>query len=121
MAFTDPLAVTLQGAALSLVRIDQARGAAEYSFTSNTQKVTAVIRSTTGKADKVTGRVRERHNISLRQEVFGTSTTPAWNRTASFTTEHYTGDDYTAWDDLAIALAGMLTAPNMLKLANFES
>lgn len=120
MAFTDPLSFTLQGTARSLVRIDAGRGMSEYSYTDATYKATCLIRTTAGKP-QADGRFKERHLISLRQTVFATATTPEQVRQCSVTIEHWSGDDVTAYDDLGIAVATMLTAPNILKLANYES
>lgn len=120
MAFTDPLALTIGGSSKNLVRIDSARGQSEYSYTDATQKITAIIRNVTTKPG-TDGRSKERHTISIRWTVFATSTVAELVRQCSCTTEHYAGDDVTAYDDLGIALATMLTAPNFVKLANFES
>lgn len=120
MAFTDPQSVTLQGTARSLARIDAGKGQSEYSYTDATMRVTMVIRNTASKPD-ANGRVKERHTISLRQTIFATSSVPEYVRQSSFTIENFFGDDVTAYDDVAIALAGLVTAGNVSKLANFES
>lgn len=120
MAFSDPLALTIGGASKNLVRIDSARGSSEYSYTDATQKITALIKSTTSKPGS-DGRTKDRHQISLRWTVFATPTTLEFVRQSAITVEHYTGDDVTAYDDLPIALATLQTAGNVLKLSNFES
>ncbi len=120
MAFTDPLSVTLQGTARSLARVDSAKGSSEYSYTDATMRVTALIRNTAQKPN-ADGRVKERHTISLRQTIFATSTVPEFVRNASITIENYFGDDVTAYDDVAIAAAGLASVANIAKLANFES
>jgi hypothetical protein len=83
-------------------------------------RVTALIRNSAGKPDQ-NGRTKERHSISIRQTIFATASVPEFVRQASVTIENYFGDDVTAYDDVAIALAGLLTAGNIAKLANFES
>lgn len=120
MAFTDPLALTIGGTARNLVRIDSARGSSEYMYSDALQRITAIIKNTTQKPGN-DGRSKERHTISVRQVVFATVSAPELVRQAQATIEHYAGDDVTAYDDLAIAVAGLLTAPNVAKLANFES
>jgi len=120
MSFTDPLSVTLQGTARSLARIDAGKGQSEYSYTDATMKVTMVIRNNSQKPD-ANGRTKERHTISLRQTIFATATVPEFVRQCSITIENYFGDDVTAYDDLAIAVAAMATSGNVAKLANFES
>ena len=120
MAFADPQSVTLQTVARSLARIDAGKGQSEYSYTDATMRVTMVIRNTSSKPD-ANGRVKERHTISLRQTIFATSTVPEFVRQASITVENYFGDDVTAYDDVAIAVAGLATSGNIAKLANFES
>lgn len=119
MAFADPMVVTINGAAKNLTRIDFGRGFSEYMYSDGTMKVTGLIRNVSGKP--VNGRTKDRHTISLRQTVFATVSAPEFVRTASVSLEHYQGDDVTAFDDIFIALATYLTAPNALKLANFES
>lgn len=120
MAFADPLVLTIGGSARNLARIDQGKGSSEYSYTDALMRITAVIRNTEAKADS-NGRVKQRHTISVRQTVFATATTPEFVRLGTFTTEHYFGDDVTAFDDVGIAVGGLATAPNILKLSNFES
>jgi hypothetical protein len=120
MAFTDPLALTIGGSVKNLVRIDSGRGQSEYSYTDSLMKITALIRNSTTKPG-LDGRSKERHAISIRQTVFATATTAELVRNSTISIEHYSGDDVTAYDDLPIALATLQTAPNVLKLANFES
>jgi len=67
------------------------------------------------------GRHKTRHNISLRQTIFATDTTDEITRTSSHTIENYQGDDVTLYDDVAIAVAGLITVSNVAKLNNFES
>lgn len=120
MAFTDPLALTIGGSARNLTRIDSARGQSEYSYTDSTMRITAVIRNIENKPDS-NGRVKQRHTISVRQTVFATATTPEYVRLSSFTIEHYFGDDVANFDDVGIAVGGLATSGNILKLSNFES
>jgi hypothetical protein len=120
MAFSDPLALTIGGSVRNLVRIDSGRGVSEYSYSDATMKVTALIRNVQAKP-LPDGRSRERHTISVKQTLFATATTPEITRLSSHTIENIFGDDVTAYDDIAIAVAGLITAPNVLKLANFES
>jgi hypothetical protein len=120
MAFADPTPVTIAGATKNLVRIDAGKGTSEYRLVEATQSFQMFIRSQELKAE-ADGRRKWRHNISLRQTVFATSTTPELIREASGTLTRYGSDDITAADDVFIAVAGMMTAANALKLNNFES
>lgn len=120
MAFADPLPVTLQAVVRNCARIDSGKGQSEYSYTDSTMRVTALIRNISQKPT-ADGRVKERHTISLRQTIFATSSVPEFVRNASLTIENYFGDDVTAFDDVAIAVAGLVTAGNVAKLSNFES
>lgn len=120
MAFTDPQAVTINAVAKNLVRIDSGKGISEYRLVESLQSFSLFIRSIELKKE-VDGRKKWRHNISLRQTVFATLTTPELMREASMTITHYAGDDPATYDDIAIAVAGMVTAGNVLKLNNFES
>lgn len=120
MAFADPLVLTIGGSARNLSRIDSGRGSSEYSYTDSTMRITAVIRNIEQKADS-NGRVKHRHTISVRQTVFAAGATPEYVRLASFTTEHFFGDDVANFDDVGIAVGGLATSGNILKLSNFES
>jgi hypothetical protein len=120
MAFADPTPVTIGGVAKNLVRIDSGKGQSEYRLVEATQSFQMFIRSQELKVE-ADGRRKWRHNISLRQTVFATSTTPEYVRDASATLTHYSTDDITAVDDTLIAVAGMCTAANIAKLNNFES
>lgn len=121
MAFADPLVLTVGGVARNLARIDSARGASEYMYSDATQRVSAIIRSTTSKKADIDGRFKERHHVSFRWTVYATATVPEYTRQCSATLEHIQGDDPTAWDDTGVAMAGFLTVANIGKLANFES
>lgn len=120
MAFTDPQALTIGGVTKNLVRVDQARGVSEYRLVEATQSFQMFIRSQELKPE-TDGRRKWRHNISLKQTVFATTTTAELIRDALVTIVHYAGDDPAAFDDIAIAVAGMVTAGNIVKLNNFES
>jgi hypothetical protein len=120
MAFADPLVVTIGGAAKNLPRIDSNRMASEYYLAEATQSFRAYVRSQELKKE-ADGRMKARHNISLKQTVFATSTTPELVRLSSFVLEHYVGDDPAVFDDVGIAVAAMITAANVVKLNNYES
>lgn len=120
MAFADPQPVTIAAATKNLVRIDSGKGMSEYQLYETTQSFNMKIRSTELKPE-LDGRRKVRHNISLRQVVFATSTTSELVRTCSLTIEHYAGDDPAIYDDVPIAVASMVSAANVVKLNNFES
>lgn len=120
MAFADPLALTLNGAAKNLVRIDSGKYTSEYLLSEAAHEYRAIIR-TQELGIEIDGRRKVRHNISVTWTVFATATTPVITRTASFSITHYKGDDVTAFDDAALAVAGLVTAPNVVKLNNYES
>jgi len=120
MAFADPLPITVNGATKNLVRIDTGKYLSEYYLGETAQAFSAVIRSADLKVE-ADGRRKTRHNLSIRQTIFATTTSPEIIRQASVTVEHYKGDDVTAFDDIAIAAGGMMTAANVAKLNNYES
>jgi len=121
MSFTDPVALTLAGATKNLVKIrPTGQFGSEYLLSEATQEFRLFIR-TQELGLESDGRRKVRSNISLRWTVFATSTSAEITRQTSATFEHYKGDDVTAWDDTAIAVAGMMTAANMVKLNNYES
>lgn len=120
MAFTDPLPITIGGVTKNLVRVDSGKYTSEYLLSEALQEFRGVIRSQDLKAES-DGRKRVRHNISLRQTIFATSTTAQVVRNASFVVEHYQGDDVTSFDDLALACAALVTVANVAKLNNYES
>ncbi len=120
MAFSDPQVVTIAAAAKNLARIDSGKGYSEYYLGEATQSFSMFIRSAKLKYES-DGRRKFRHNISLRQTVFATVSTPEVIREASFTITRYEGDDPAAFDDVGLAIAAIVTAPNVVKLNNFES
>lgn len=120
MAFTDPLVVSIGGANKNLTRWNSDKGFSEYRLAETGQTISALIKSTEGKTDSY-GQREVRHLMSIRQVIHATSTEPEKVRQAQITVTHVAGDDVTAWDDLAIAVATMATAGNMSKLNNFES
>lgn len=121
MAFSDPMVLTLDGVAKNLVRVDSFKYGAEYALAEATQAFSLFIRTQPAlRKDKLTGRLVVRHNLTLRWTVFATATAPELIRQASYSIDHYVGDDVTKFDDPAIALAGLMTAPNIVKLNNGE-
>lgn len=120
MAFSDPLPITIGGATKNLVRIDSGKYTSEYLLSEAAQEFRAVIRSQDLKPE-ADGRKRVRHNISLRQTIFATATTGAIVRNSSIVVEHYQGDVVTDFDDVALAVASLVTAANVAKLNNYES
>jgi len=120
MAFADPTPVTIAAAVKNLVRIDSGKYGSEYLLVEALQEFRMFIRSVELKKE-ADGRRKVRHNISLRQTIYATATVPQVLRTCSVVIEHYWGDDVTAYDDVALAVAAMMTAPNIVKLNNFES
>lgn len=121
MAFSDPLPITINGVTKNLVRIDSGKYTSEYYLGESTQAFSAVIRSSDMKVE-ADGRRKVRHNVSIRQTVYGVPGVSAeLTRQASCTIEHYKGDDVTAFDDIAIACGGLMTVANVAKLNNYES
>lgn len=120
MAFADPMPVTIAGATKNLVRVDSGRGASEYRLVEATQSFQMFIRSQELKIE-ADGRRKWRHNISLRQTVFANGTVPEVVRDASVSLTRYNSDDILSADDIFIAVGALCTAPNALKLNNFES
>ncbi len=120
MAFVDPTPVTIAAGTKNLVRVDTGKYQSEYFLAEATQNFRLLIRSSDLKTE-TDGRRKVRHNISLRQTIFSTPTTAELQRTASMTIEHYDGDVVTDYDDVALAVAGLVTAGNVAKLNNKES
>lgn len=120
MAFTDPQALTIAGATKNLVRVDSGKYQSEYVLNEATQSFRMLVRSSDLKKE-VDGRYKVRHNISLRQTIFATSTTPEIVRSTFHTIEHYAGDVVTDFDDISLAVSGVASAANILKLNNYES
>lgn len=120
MAFVDPTPVTIAAGTKNLVRVDTGKYQSEYFLAEALQSFQMLIRSSDLKVE-ADGRRKVRHNISLRQTVFATVSAPQLVRTASMTIEHYDGDVVTDYDDVALAVAGLVTAGNVAKLNNKES
>jgi hypothetical protein len=121
MAFTDPLALTIDGGTKNLVRVrSNGQFGSEYLLTESAQEFRAFIR-TQELGLEADGRRQVRHNISLRWTVFKTLTTAELVRQTSMTVSHYKGDDVTKWDDTVLAVSGLGTIANAAKLNNYES
>lgn len=120
MAFADPQTITIAAGSKNLVRVDSNRGYSEYRLVEATQQFVLFIRNSE-LAKEVDGRKKIRHNIKLVQTVFATTTASELVRECNLTVTHYAGDDPAAYDDVALAVAGMATAANFVKLNSFES
>lgn len=121
MAFSDPLVLTLDGAAKSMNRVrPNGQFGSEYLLTETAQEFRAFIRSQELGLEP-DGRRQVRHNISVRWTVFATLTAAELIRQTSFTVSHYKGDDVTKWDDTLIGAASLGTVANAVKLNNYES
>jgi hypothetical protein len=120
MALTDPQALTIGGATKNLVRVDSGKYQSEYYLAEATQSFRMFVRSSDLKVE-ADGRRKVRHNISLRQTIFATATTPEVVRSTSHTIEHYAGDLVTDYDDISLAVSSVATVANIAKLNNYES
>ena len=120
MAFANPIPLTIDAVSRDCTLVNPGDRMSEYSNTSSTDQLSVLIRNTEGKPD-ASGKVTIRHTISIRQTVFATSTESEKVRQAQFVMTHYKGDDVTEYDDLALALAGLIDSANMVKLGNMES
>lgn len=120
MAFSDPIVITIAAASKNLARVDSGKYQSEYFLAEATQSFRMLIRTSELKIES-DGRRKVRHNVSLRQTIFATSTTPEVVRTSSHTIEHYAGDDVTAYDDSSLAVSALLSAGNIAKLNGYES
>jgi len=120
MSFPDPLVITVNAVAKSLPRVDSGKYTSEYLLVEATGEYRARIRNEKGKVG-VDGRSDDRHIVSLKYTLFATATTPVQVRTCAVTIGHKSFDDVTAYDDIALGVIGLITAPNIAKLNSFES
>lgn len=119
--FSDPLGVTVNGAAKNLVRINQDGYSSEYQLASATDRIGLVIRNTS-RNDKARGVKVLRHNIELTQTVFPVSpSTRSFVRKSYFVFENEEGDSLLDPRYIATALSGLLTTGTLDKLLNSES
>lgn len=121
MAFADPFPVTINAVTKNLVRTNPGDGMSMYRLTEATQEFVLTIRNVWLKPEK-DGRMKARHILKLTQTVFAVPGVSAEiTRDATATITHFRGDDPAAFDDIGLAIAGMITAANVVKLNNFES
>lgn len=124
MSFADPLVITINGVAKSLVRVDDSKYSSEYMLREATGELRLAIRNSTY-VDKKRGVNIDRHNVELTQTVFPVA--PAITSTVRKTyavIENQQGDTLSDPAHIAAGMFTMLTSSanaNITKLFNFES
>lgn len=118
--FSDPLALTINAVAKNLPKINQDGYGSEYLFREALQQTRLRIRHTKGKPNSL-GTAIDRHNIRIDEEIFATTTVPAFKRSCSITFENTSNDAAASVDDGGLALFTFLSAANIAKLIGFES
>lgn len=120
--FADPLSITINGVALSLVKINQDGYSSEYRLLTNLADTTLTIRNSKY-PDKKRGNVMiNRHTVQLTQTVFPVApATTSTLRKAYAVIENQEGDTLTDPKYIASGLFGFLTGANIDKLMSFES
>lgn len=118
MAFSDPIAVTVNAIAKSLVRINQDGYSSEYFLREATQEFTVKIRNTSFTRN---GQTIDRHNVELTQTVYATATVPALVRKAYSVIENSRSDSPGEAVYIGKALADFMSTANLTKLINRES
>jgi hypothetical protein len=119
--FADPAVVSVSGATLNMVRINQDKYSSEYLLRSATDEWRMHIRNTSYQ-DKRRGVAIDRHNVELIQTVFPVApATVSTVRKAYVVLENQVGDTLTNPRDTLLGLQAFLTSANISKLLNQES
>lgn len=118
--FADPLALTINGAAKSLPKVNQDSYGSEYFLREADRSFEVRIRHTRGKPN-ASGVGSDRHNIRIKEEIFPTATVVGRSRVANITIENLSDDVAASVDDGALALFTFLSAANIAKMIGFES
>lgn len=118
--FADPMAVTFDGAATNIPKVNQDGFASQYFLKRANDSLTVNIRhsSTT---DKATGRKRSRHNVEFIQVVFATTTVPEMVYKSYTVFEHDDAAAAAVIEDTVLTMAAFLTSANIARLINKES
>nr|UJQ85185.1 MAG: hypothetical protein 2 [Leviviridae sp.] len=118
--FADPLALTINGTAKSLPKINQDGYGSEYFLKEADRNTRVRIRHTKGRPNSL-GVSVDRHSVRIDEEIFATATAAAFKRTATIAIENISSDSAASVDDGALALFTFLSAANIAKLVGFES
>lgn len=118
--FADPMAVTFDGAATNLPRINQDNYSSEYFLKRTLDSLRVRIRHTTF-VDKVTLRTRSRHNVEFVQTVFAAGTVPEMMYKSYTVFEHDDAAGVATIEDAVLSMSAFLSSANVLKLVNKES
>lgn len=119
--FGDPLAITVNGVAKNLIRINQDKYSSEYLLRTATDEIRLQIRNSTV-SDKKRGVMIDRHNVEIVHTVFPVApATRSYVRKAYHVLLNEQGDTLLDPAYIAVALSGFLTLANVTKLQNFES
>lgn len=117
--FADPITITVNAVAKSLVKINQDSYGSEYFLRETTQEFRLKIRNTTFTPKG--GRVTDRHNVEFTNVVYGTETVPQKVRKAYSVFEHERSDTDVLVAKDFVGHIGFLTEANIGKLLNYES
>jgi hypothetical protein len=118
MAFSDPITVTINSVAKTLVRLNQDSYSSEYFLKEATGEITVKIRNTSFQRD---GQTIDRHNVELTQTIYATATVPSFTRKAYTVIENSRSDTFAEVVFAGLALAGFTNSANLTKLVNRES
>jgi len=121
--FADPAVITVDGAAKSLVRINQDKYSSEYLLRTAVDEWRLIVRNSTY-LDKQLKVEFDRHTAQFTHVIFPTATAPAYRRKSYVVMENQRGDSIVGPVAIAQALLSFLTASsgaNLTKLTNFES
>lgn len=117
--FADPITITVNAVAKSLVKINQDSYGSEYFLREATQEFRLRIRNTTFTPKG--GRITDRHNVEFTNVVYATETVASKTRKAYSVFEHERSDTDTLVAKGFVGHAGFLTEANINKLLNYES
>jgi hypothetical protein len=119
--FGDPLSVTINGVAKSLNKVNQDGYSSEYLLRTDTEEFRLTLQNV-ARFDNKRKVAIDRHTAQLTHTVFPVApATLSTIRKTYSVIENQQGDILVNSQYVASGLYGLLTAPNITKLLNFES
>jgi hypothetical protein len=119
--FADPVTVTINAVAKSLVKINQDKYGSEYLLRETTGEIRLKIRNSTYTSSDANKALIDRHNLELTQVIYATSTVPSITRKIYTVFENYRSDTVVDPVNFGLGLVGFMTNGNLTKLVNYES
>ncbi len=119
MAFADPITVTINAVAKTLVKINQDKYSSEYFRRETDREFTLRIQQ---KSINSNGRKLDRHSVELTETIYPTEALPEGIFRKSYVViDNLRTDAGTDLGKTVVGLMGFITEANVAKLVNYES